>query len=123
QLHAELGDVADLAPDALQDRRIDPVALVAGERFARKLQDDAAVRRGRGTGTRRHAHRSPIWQRANRLTTTRSCVFALTVSTRSFTFDLPDASLMSGCSSKHWSATTFSSLPSTILSSTCGGFF
>jgi len=30
---------------------------------------------------------------------------------------------MNGCSSRHWAAKNFSSLPSTILSITCGGFF
>src|SRR5437016_5625993 len=113
-LDAERRDVAHLGGHPREHLRIDPVALAAGERFPRQLQDDTAVRRARGPCTRRHPYpASPTRNRAKRLTTTRSPVLAFTPSTKSRTRVLPAASLTKGCSS----------LPSTILSMICGGFF
>src|SRR5262249_41955560 len=101
-LHAEFCDLADLRGDPLEHEWIDPVALASGERLPRKLQDDAAVGRSAGAGSRRHDYPpSPTWNRAKRLTTIRSPVLAFTVSTSSRILVLPEASLMNGCSSRH----------------------
>src|SRR5207244_4717391 len=104
-LDPELGHAADLPGDPPQNFRIDSVAQRAGQRLARKLQNDAAVRRARRARGRRHAYAlSPTWKRANRLTTTRSPVWAVVAATRSLTLVFPVASLMNGCSSRQCSA-------------------
>src|SRR2546422_9442195 len=58
-LDAERRDVAHLGGHPREHLRIDPVALAAGERFPRQLQDDTAVRRARGPRTRRHPSPPP----------------------------------------------------------------
>src|SRR5207247_3063890 len=123
-IDAKRRDASHLGAHPRDHLRIYPVALAAGDRLPRQLQDDTAVRRARGPCTRRHPYpASPTRNRAKRLTTTRSPVLAFTPSTRSRTRVLPDASLTKGCSSRHCSPKNFSSLPSTILSMICGGFF
>ncbi len=50
-LHAQLLDLADVGGDAGGDRRVDPELLLAHERFARQLEEDAGVdRNGHGGG-------------------------------------------------------------------------
>src|SRR5262249_41062369 len=122
-LDAQLDDLPHLGRDAVEHRRVDPVALAPGQRLTREFQDDTAVGGAWGAGVRRHGYpASPTWNREKRRTTMRSCVCAFTPSTRSLTLVLPVASFTNGCSSRHCSPNHFSSLPSTILSSTFAGF-
>ena len=52
RLDAEALDLADVAGDAGGDGRIDPELLVAHQRFAGELQEDALIERGCGSGIR-----------------------------------------------------------------------
>src|SRR5262249_54440799 len=101
-LDAEPDHFKHLGGDTVEHRRIDAVALPPGQTLPGELRDARAVRGGLGAGTRRPRYPpSPTWKRAKRRTTIRSCVCALTPSTRSFTFVPPVASLTNGCSSRH----------------------
>jgi len=55
-LDAQRRHLTQLPRDPFEHQRIDPVALAPGERLARDLQDDTAVRRACGARTRRHGY-------------------------------------------------------------------
>jgi hypothetical protein len=54
QLHAQLGDLAQLGADPHEHRRIEAVALTPGQRLSRELEDYAAVHRAPTARLRRH---------------------------------------------------------------------
>src|SRR6185295_18113651 len=116
QLHPEIHHLADLVRDARDGLRIDTVPAAAREGLAGDLQQYSAV-------GGRHYPPSPTLNREKRFTTTRSPIFDVAWSTMSLIRVRPVASRTNGCSSRHCSAKNLSSLPSMILSSTCGGFF
>ena len=51
-LHAQAHDLADLERDALEHLRVDAVVLLAQQRLARQLEQDAPQPRGRRRGGR-----------------------------------------------------------------------